>query len=315
MNAHPQLSKEEATEIVKYVLSVSQQQEEKILDQEGTLALDQHIGGKEEGRYILTASYTDKGGAANIPLTRKEMLVLRPSKVLAVDADVLYNLERSNEGLTNIKQGSYFVLKNIDLKDVNNITIRISSDKDANVNIHLDSRKGRVISSIPYKATGGRNDYSELTAPVNDPGGKHDLYFVFGNGNHEKDLGTIEWIRFEGGKEVAENIVDNRSKMKKIKTTVIEKKATTTPAVNSGAVLLKKNDCAVCHYPDKKLIGPSYKQIAERYKNKPDAVKKLADKIIKGGAGVWGEIPMTPHPQLSQKDASTIVKYILGLGK
>ena len=83
-----------------------------------------------------------------------------------------------------------------------------------------------------------------------------------------------------------------------------------TPALADQA-LLKKNNCMACHAVDKKLVGPSYKAVADRYRGQSDAADKLAKKIRAGGAGVWGAIPMPPHPQVSEADAKTMATYIL----
>ncbi|MBC8154007.1 MAG: PQQ-dependent sugar dehydrogenase, partial [Bacteroidetes bacterium] len=91
MSAHPQLSREEATEIVKYVLSLADAQPDAQLPATGTLALKDHVGKKERGRYILTASYTDNGGAIT-PLTQQQTLVLRPARMQGNEADQLHNI-------------------------------------------------------------------------------------------------------------------------------------------------------------------------------------------------------------------------------
>jgi cytochrome c len=80
-----------------------------------------------------------------------------------------------------------------------------------------------------------------------------------------------------------------------------------------GKALMDKSDCNACHSVDNKIVGPSFKEIANKYKTDKAAVAKLSGKIINGGAGVWGEIPMSPHPQISQADAGEMVKYILSL--
>ena len=75
-----------------------------------------------------------------------------------------------------------------------------------------------------------------------------------------------------------------------------------------------KSDCLTCHKIDDKLIGPSYKEIANKYAGAPnDVVTALARTIIQGGSGNWGNVPMTPHPSISQEDAETMVRYILTL--
>ncbi|MCU0419928.1 MAG: ThuA domain-containing protein [Cyclobacteriaceae bacterium] len=81
-----------------------------------------------------------------------------------------------------------------------------------------------------------------------------------------------------------------------------------------GKALIAQSDCKSCHLTDTRSAGPSYRDIAQRYKNKPDALNLLAGKIIKGGAGVWGEVPMAAHPQIKQEEALQMVEYILSLG-
>lgn len=81
-----------------------------------------------------------------------------------------------------------------------------------------------------------------------------------------------------------------------------------------GKRLMDDSDCKSCHSVDKKSIGPTYKQIAEKYRNDQGAVERLANKVINGGSGVWGEVAMAAHPQISQDDARQIVEYILSLG-
>jgi cytochrome c len=87
------------------------------------------------------------------------------------------------------------------------------------------------------------------------------------------------------------------------------------PDYTKGLALIGKSDCLTCHKANEKNIGPAYKDVAEKYENTEDNVKMLAGKIIKGGSGVWGNIPMTPHPSLSQEDAEAMAKYVLLLKK
>lgn len=78
-----------------------------------------------------------------------------------------------------------------------------------------------------------------------------------------------------------------------------------------GADLIAANDCLSCHKVDQKVVGPSYKEVAAKYTTAD--IDKLAQVIISGGKGNWGEIPMTPHVALSKPDAVEMVKYILSL--
>jgi cytochrome c len=323
MSAHPQLSKEDATEIVKYIMAVSSKQAEKALPKKGSFILKEHTGDPEQGRYVMNASYTDRGGAAT-PLTSRDFLMLRPSKIQAEDADVLYNLRRARQQLAGINDGSYFVIKAVDLKDINSITYSIASlDKAGKIDVHIDAANGKVVSTLAYQPTGAFNKSVELNAPVIDPGGKHDLYFVFSKAElPNKNIATLDWVRFEGGgKEVVVPPVAEKKAPPVVKKAPIKTQApaagakTTTLNASLGKALMAKSDCNACHAPNKKLVGPSFVAIATKYKGNNAALSRLTNKVINGGAGVWGEVPMAPHKQLARKDVTEMVKYILTFKK
>lgn len=77
--------------------------------------------------------------------------------------------------------------------------------------------------------------------------------------------------------------------------------------------LLKKHACLSCHAVDKKLVGPSYKDVAAKYRGQADAEAKLAAKVKKGGQGVWGPIPMPPNAAVSDADIEKLVKWVLAM--
>jgi cytochrome c len=81
--------------------------------------------------------------------------------------------------------------------------------------------------------------------------------------------------------------------------------------IEAGKMLISKSDCFACHKPDTKLVGPSYQDIAKKYKPTEANLTLLAGKVIKGGSGTWGQIPMAPHPSVTQADAKKMVKFIL----
>jgi cytochrome c len=97
-----------------------------------------------------------------------------------------------------------------------------------------------------------------------------------------------------------------------------------TPAANisaapaGGAVseqaahdILSKSGCLACHAVDKKLVGPAYKDVANKYRGQPDAEAKLMQKVKNGGSGVWGQVPMPPNGQVPDADVHALVKWIL----
>lgn len=80
----------------------------------------------------------------------------------------------------------------------------------------------------------------------------------------------------------------------------------------ASADLAKQKNCLACHAADKKLIGPAYKDVAAKYAGQKDASDKLAQKIIKGGSGVWGAVPMPANPQVNEADAKALATWIMG---
>ena len=84
---------------------------------------------------------------------------------------------------------------------------------------------------------------------------------------------------------------------------------------STGQILMNKSDCKSCHMMNKRSVGPSYIEVSNKYRGKNGAVESLAQKVIKGGAGVWGDHAMSAHPNLSVADARAIVEYILTTGE
>jgi cytochrome c len=77
--------------------------------------------------------------------------------------------------------------------------------------------------------------------------------------------------------------------------------------------LAQKKNCLACHAVDKKVLGPAYKDVAAKYAGQKDAVDKLSQKVLKGGAGVWGPVPMPANTQVSEAEAKQLVQWILTL--
>ena len=75
--------------------------------------------------------------------------------------------------------------------------------------------------------------------------------------------------------------------------------------------LAPKTACTACHAVDKKLVGPSYKDVAKKYAGNAKAEAMLFDKVKKGGVGTWGQVPMPPNPNVKDDDIKTLVKWVL----
>jgi cytochrome c len=82
------------------------------------------------------------------------------------------------------------------------------------------------------------------------------------------------------------------------------------PSLASQELAQKKN-CLSCHAVDRKLVGPSFKDIAAKYKGQNDAVAKLTQKVIKGGSGAWGPVPMPANPGVTDAEAKQLVQWVM----
>ena len=85
----------------------------------------------------------------------------------------------------------------------------------------------------------------------------------------------------------------------------------TSTAMADTLKLAKDNLCLACHAVDRKLVGPSYKDVAAKYAGRKDAVEYLTKKIKSGGSGVWGPMPMPAQPQLTDDQAKELAKWVL----
>jgi len=108
-----------------------------------------------------------------------------------------------------------------------------------------------------------------------------------------------------------------------------EKKGTTTeqkteksggelssnPIYQKAMTIIGASDCRTCHQIDEKSTGPAWRDVANKYADSSNAVEYLSHKIISGGSGVWGQVPMAAHPNMPQEDAETLAKFVLLLKK
>ena len=213
MAANPSLSKEEAETMVSYILALDEETVTPSLPIAGKINTDLHRPDTEAGTYILTASYTDKGGEIIGPLTTEAKLKLRNPKVQAEDYDEMENLSKRKPGgsdymhLDRITKDSWFLFKNIDLTGVKKLTVKTGQtrNKGYTLNIRVGNVDGKIIATteIPF-TNGGRVNWSETEVAFNEiVKGKHDLYFTFDyNGEDERAFVTMDWIYFHKAKQV-----------------------------------------------------------------------------------------------------------------
>jgi cytochrome c len=84
-----------------------------------------------------------------------------------------------------------------------------------------------------------------------------------------------------------------------------------SPQAWADAALAKQKTCMACHAADRKIVGPSYKDVAAKYAGQKDATAVLADRIMKGGVGVWGAVPMPANPKVSPAEARQLAIWVL----
>jgi len=97
------------------------------------------------------------------------------------------------------------------------------------------------------------------------------------------------------------------------KTKTVIAKGPSVADLAEGKELLKKSDCLTCHKEDIKVVGPAYKDVAKKYPSTEANYELLSKKVIAGGSGNWGAIPMAPHANLAEADVKKMVEYILSL--
>ena len=77
--------------------------------------------------------------------------------------------------------------------------------------------------------------------------------------------------------------------------------------------MARSKNCIACHSVDKQVLGPAYKEVAAKYAGDKEALARLTKKIREGGVGVWGQVPMPANPQVTEAEAQTLAKWVLGL--
>ena len=101
--------------------------------------------------------------------------------------------------------------------------------------------------------------------------------------------------------------------MKRFAGLLVAAAAVVAVPAQADEALAKKHNCLACHTLDKKSVGPAYKDIAKKYKGQAGMDVKLAEKVKKGGTGVWGQVPMPPNPTVPDADLQALVKWVLSI--
>ncbi|MGK6350399.1 PQQ-dependent sugar dehydrogenase [Parapedobacter sp. DT-150] len=204
MSPHPALPREDAKEMVRYILSFAGERER--LPVSGKLALTAHQNGVGDGVYLLRATYTDNGAGGIPPLSAHDHILLRRPRVQAEDFDA-GNVRIATittaflSYIYDIKDSSYVAFRDVDLTEVRRIAYRIQpSGVGGAIELRLDSMAGAVVSRVDVPTgnySGAEDGWREIVGAVSNTSGKHDLYVVFVNqAGREQPLFNIDWLEF-----------------------------------------------------------------------------------------------------------------------
>lgn len=159
--------------------------------------------------------------------------------------------------------------------------------------LKMDER-GNLLSNEPWLAKHRFVHPNDM-----ELGPKGELYLLeYGSKWYDGDDGKLKRIRYVSEPQEIELAKD-------------DPRMDGLPKDHPGSQLIGNSTCLACHMATKKSIGPSYRDVAKKYKNDPTAVEALAEKILKGGVGVWGQQPMPPHPQHNIEESQQMIEAIL----
>jgi cytochrome c len=192
MSAHPQLSPDDAAEMVNFILSVTDPKNQKsALPLKGLLSLTSHKQDEPRGVYTITAKYTDQNSNGSVTLSDSEVVSLRPAKMRPIDADAHIGIDRWGNSFGSARNKSYILLKSIDLTGIKSLIYDYESERrGGEIVVRIESLAGPVISRAKFEPTGGENNRKTIKAPLQKPvAGRHHVYIIFEN--HEKTMDEL----------------------------------------------------------------------------------------------------------------------------
>lgn len=206
MSAHPQIKQDEAEEMVKYILGLSNDKTSKVnLPPSGIFIPATHKGKGDDGAYYFTALYKDMGAVGIEALSSHKTIKLRSPKIKAINFDQKHNCAIINSNnndyhyLGAIKHGSYFVFDQIDVTELSKVTFMVNSKAaEGEIEIHSGAIDGPLLSTTNIKASGKWEIWEFPTSSIKPTVGMHNLYIIFKNRNPKnEDMININWIYFE----------------------------------------------------------------------------------------------------------------------
>lgn len=211
MSAHPQLSQKQAAAMVRYILSLNQPASgSDRLPVQGQLLLNRPAGKGQQGLYIFTASYTDKGSKKVGPLSAVHQIRLRSPQLEAADFDKFKGVSQVAAGqgtylVSPNRSGGYMSLQEVDLRYVDHLSFNLApGNAKGFIEVRQGSPAGPVLSHLDFLPAPGARVSRTLRAPIKDPGGKNELFFVFGGDwNQMKTAPQLHWVSFDRKQQLA----------------------------------------------------------------------------------------------------------------
>lgn len=203
MAAHPQHSKQEAAEMVRYILSVNEKSGG--LPADGSVKFNQHKSSDAAGVYLMRASYTDKGAPSAEMLTSSGMLVLRNTKVQAEEMNydktmAVRHIDGSNiTFISDIRNDGVIHMMGVDLTGITQLRLNMASIvQGCRVELHVGSPNGKLMASANIPTTDPNNPaFSIVDMPLKEASGTQDIFFVFKrNDNQSEPFAGLDWVQF-----------------------------------------------------------------------------------------------------------------------
>ena len=207
MSAHPQLTQQQAENMVKYILSLSgPPAKEAAFATKGTFLTDRHDRDKQQGVYVLMATYTDQGSGNISSITKQNSLVLRAAKFEAEQLQIRsegVNRTRiitRNDGLGGLTNNRFIGLTDIDFTSIEEIHLRAVVKGEGQVEVRLDQPDGEIIGTFPLTAN-EQEDLQQIQLPLKARQTTHDVYLVFKNKDEQKVNVLLDWLYFSRGED------------------------------------------------------------------------------------------------------------------
>jgi cytochrome c len=206
MSAHPQLKPEESEQMVRYILSLGSAQK---LPLKGSIPLRAHDGSETPGGYVLSASYRDKGTRQAGPQTTRLIHIIRPPKAEAETAGIIANGFIPQGGLwgafeqINLRDSSFFAFRQIDLKGVNRLRIRLMQRRGGTLEVRLDGPEGLLAGNARLDSE-PQHQWTEISLSIRPSSSIHDLYFCLKSNEPDvkrkekpgEEAFIVDWIWF-----------------------------------------------------------------------------------------------------------------------